>query len=107
MVRDLVVLVQAPFDLVQVLLDLVQAHLPHGGLISVVSSQARSSVQVQVQVQTRDKNHILKIVLIAAQVRVLFHLPGIWGEGENYDRGASWVWEQKFLQTRNLLQRRL
>ena len=37
LVRALVVLVQAPVVHVQVLVDLVQAHLPQGGLISVVS----------------------------------------------------------------------
>ena len=30
-----------------------------------------------------DQIHILKIVLIAAQVCVLLRLPGIWGEGED------------------------
>ena len=49
MVRALVALVCAPVDLVQVRVDLVQAHLPQGGLLSVVSSQTRSSVQVQVE----------------------------------------------------------
>ena len=41
LVWALVALVQAPVFLVQVLVDLVQAHLPQGGLISVVSSGAR------------------------------------------------------------------
>ena len=39
MVRSLVALVQAPVDLVHVLVDLVQAHPPQRGLISVVSRQ--------------------------------------------------------------------
>ena len=39
MVWAIVVLVQAPLDLVQIFDDLVQAHLPQGGLISVVRRQ--------------------------------------------------------------------
>ena len=38
-VKGIVVLVQAPVDLVHVLVYLVQAHCPQGGLISVVSRQ--------------------------------------------------------------------
>ena len=40
LVRAFVALVQAPVDLIQVLVGLVQAHLPQGGLILVVSRQA-------------------------------------------------------------------
>ena len=39
MVRSLVALVPVPVDLVQVLVDLVQAHSPQGGLQLVVSRQ--------------------------------------------------------------------
>ena len=39
MVRSLVALVPVPVDLVQVLVDLVQAHSPQGGLQLVVRRQ--------------------------------------------------------------------